>query len=76
MMGYTNEGWRIKIVKRYFHKIRTLFDMTFQKGYEALKTISKYIAKNYVRDSHTGIGYQLKFKCLFMVKDNDVATGL
>jgi len=74
--GYPDEGWRIKVVKRYFSDNSTLVDVAFQKGHDTLKAATNYNVNNYVRDSHTSIENQLKFKYLFTIEGNDVATGL
>ena len=72
---YPDGGWRISVVKRYFAK-RSRADVAFTDG-DAIKLWRrKYGIGELVRSTDTTMEDQLKYKYIFMLEGNDVATGL
>jgi len=76
--NYPNGGWRIQVVKNYFHKNISDVDIAFKKGDGTLTWApSKYKdVKGFVRDSHISMSDQLKYKYIVTMEGNDVATSL
>lgn len=74
-------GQRIHIVKEYFRMNQSIADVAFPTdSIDRLPNHKKdFIAdlvSGYLRDSHTSMKDQLKFKYILSIEGNDVATGL
>jgi hypothetical protein len=67
---YVNYGSRMKVVKEYFSKNISNVDVAFEKGHATKPN------PQLVRESHTSMIDQLKYKYILSIEGNDVASGL
>jgi len=73
-----NGGPRIQVVRQYFNGNISQVDVAFQKGSPTLNWVPHAYKQDarLIRETHTSMIDQLKFKYILMLEGNDVATGL
>ena len=73
-----NGGPRIQVVRQYFYGNISQVDIAFQKGSPTLNWVPHAYKQDarLIRETHTSMIDQLKFKYILMLEGNDVATGL